>query len=130
MLTASPKSCVRLVSRGCPQKHDAHTLKILLAARSQLVSQRQTVANTTRGLPKIFGLVIARGAKGPFPIRVREQLVGNDVLAAIVEPMRVVWQALREQVATLDRQILARAAADAAAQHVHAPVWTVKNEYR
>src|SRR6202012_3469003 len=62
---------------------DANTLKMLLVARSQLVSQRQTIANTIRGLLKTFGLVIARGAKGLFPIRVREQLVGNDVLAAI-----------------------------------------------
>ena len=95
---------------------DAHTLKMLLVARAQLVSQRQTIANTVRGLLKTFGLVIARGAKGLFPIRVREQLVGNDVLAAIVEPLLVVWHALREQIATLDRQILARARANAAAR--------------
>src|SRR6516162_8058197 len=88
---------------------DAHTLKILLVARAQLVSQRQMVANTVRGLLKTFGLVIARGAQRLFPIRVREQLAGNDVLAAIVEPMLVVWHALREQIDTLDRQILARA---------------------
>jgi transposase len=95
---------------------DAHTLKILLVARAQLVSQRQMVANTVRGLLKTFGLVIARGAQRLFPIRVREQLAGNDVLAAIVEPMLVVWHALREQIDTLHRQILARARADAAAR--------------
>lgn len=95
---------------------DAHTLKILLVARAQLVSQRQMVANTVRGLLKTFGLVIARGAKRLFPIRVREQLAGKDVLAAIVEPLLVVWHALREQIDTLDRQILARARADAAAR--------------
>ena len=95
---------------------DAHTLKILLVARAQLVSQRQMVANTVRGLLKTFGLVIARGAQRLFPIRVREQLVGNDVLAAIVEPMLVVWHALREQIDTLHRQILVRARADAAAR--------------
>jgi transposase len=97
---------------------DAHTLKMLLVARAQLVSQRQTIANTIRGLLKTFGLVIARGAKGLFPIRVREQLVGNNVVAAIVEPLLIVWQALREQIATFDRQILARAHADAAARHL------------
>jgi transposase len=97
---------------------DAHTLKMLLVARSQLVSQRQTVANTIRGLLKTFGLVIARGASGLFPVRVRAQLVGNDVLAAIIEPMLIVWQALREQIATFDRQILVRAQADTAARHL------------
>ena len=95
---------------------DAHTLRMLLVARAQLVSQRQTIANTIRGLLKTFGLVIVRGAKGLFPIRVREQIVGNDVLAAIVEPLLTVWHALREQIAIFDRQILARARADAAAR--------------
>jgi transposase len=97
---------------------DAHTLRMLLVARAQLVSQRQTIANTIRGLLKTFGLVIVRGAKGLFPIRVREQIVGNDVLAAIVEPLLTVWHALREQIAIFDRQILARARADAAARRL------------
>jgi transposase len=97
---------------------DAHTLKMLLVARSQLVSQRQKTANTIRGLLKTFGLVIVRGSKGPFPIRVREQIAGNDVLAAIVEPLLIVWHAVREQIAMLDRLVLARARADAAARHL------------
>jgi transposase len=97
---------------------DAHTLRMLLVARAQLVSQRQTTANTIRGLLKTFGLVIARGAKGLFPVRVREQIAGNNVLVAIIEPLLVVWHAVREQVSTLDRQILARARTDAAARHL------------
>jgi transposase len=97
---------------------DAHTLKMLLVARSQLVSQRQTIANTIRGLLKTFGLIIARGSGGLFAVRVREQIAGNDVLVAIVEPLLVVWYAIREQVQMLDRQILARARADAAARQL------------
>jgi transposase len=97
---------------------DAQTLRMLLVARSQLVSQRQKIANTIRGLLKTFGLVIARGSKGLFSVRVREQIAGNDMLAAIIEPMLIVWQALREQVATLDRQILVRAQAEAAARRL------------
>jgi transposase len=97
---------------------DAHTLKMLLVARSQLVSQRQTVANTIRGLLKTFGPVIARGASGLFPIRVREQLIGNNVRAAIVEPLLVVWHALREQIAIFDREMLSRAKGDPAARHL------------
>ncbi len=45
---------------------NAHSLKMLLVARSQLVSQRQAIANTIRGLLKTFGLVIARGSKELF----------------------------------------------------------------
>ena len=97
---------------------DAQALRMLLVARSQLVSQRQKIANTIRGLLKTFGLVIVRGSKGLFSVRVREQIAGNDVLVAIIEPLLVVWHAIREQVAMLDRQTLARARTDAAARHL------------
>lgn len=92
---------------------DAHTLRLLLVARAQLVSQRQAIANTVRGLLKAFGLKVVAGSKGLFAPRVREAAEGNDALLAIVEPMLLAWQALREQVAVLDRQVLARAKADA-----------------
>ena len=55
---------------------------------------------------KTFGLVVVRGSGGLFAVRVRGQIAGNDVLVAIVEPLLVVWHAIREQVAMLDRQIL------------------------
>jgi transposase len=44
---------------------DAQTLRLLLMARAQVVSQPQAVANNIRGLLKTFGHVIARGCKGP-----------------------------------------------------------------
>ena len=40
------------------------------------------------------------------------------MLVAIVEPLLVVWHAIREQVEMLDRQILARARADAAVRRL------------
>jgi hypothetical protein len=61
---------------------DAHTLRILLVARSRLVSQRQATANTIRGLLKTFGLVVAQGSKGLFPVRVREQIADNPAHSA------------------------------------------------
>jgi transposase len=91
---------------------DAHTLRMLLVARSRLVSQRQATANTIRGLLKTFGLVVARGSKGLFPVRVREQIAGNSVLIAIIEPLLAVWYAIRDQVLMLVRQMLARARND------------------
>jgi len=100
------------------KRMNAHTLRMLLVARAQLVSQRQKIANTIRGLLKTFGLVIVRGSKGLFSVRVREQIAGNNVLVAIIEPLLVVWHAVREQVTVLDRQILARARTDAAARHL------------
>ena len=73
---------------------------MLLVARSRLVSQRQATANTIRGLLKTFGLVVARRSKGPFPVRVREQIAGNPALIVIIEPLLAVWHAIREEVAT------------------------------
>ncbi len=46
---------------------DAQTLRLLLMARSDCVSQRQATGNTIRGLLKTFGLVVARRQQGPFP---------------------------------------------------------------
>ena len=97
---------------------DAQTLRLLLVARAQLVSQRQALANTVRGLLKTFGLRIAHGSGGLFAPRVREAAKGNDALLAIVEPMLLAWLALREQAAILDRQILARAKDDATARRL------------
>jgi transposase len=97
---------------------DAQTLRLLLVARAQLVSQRQALANTVCGLLKTFGLKIARGSGGLFAPRVREAAKGNDALLAIVDPLLLAWQALREQAAILDRQILARAKEDAIARRL------------
>lgn len=92
---------------------DAHKLRMLIVARAQLVGQRQSLANHIRGLMKTFGIVIARGSKGPFATRVREAGEGNHALMAIVEPLLAAWQSLREQIAVFDREIRARAKADA-----------------
>ena len=42
----------------------------------------------------------------------------NSTLTAIIEPLLTAWQALRDQVAVFDRQILARAKADPVAQRL------------
>jgi transposase len=97
---------------------DAQALRVLLVARSQLVGQRQAIANNLRGLLKTFGIVIARGAGGPFATRVREAVGDNPTLTTIVEPLLTAWQALRDQAAVFDRQILARAKVDPVAQRL------------
>jgi transposase len=92
---------------------DAQNLRMLLMARYQLVDQRQTIANTIRGLLKTYGITIRHGsACAPFAPRVREQIDGNTALVAIIDPLLAAWQALREQVEVLDRQMVARAKDD------------------
>ncbi len=97
---------------------DAQTLRLLLMARAQLVSQRQAVANNIRGLLKTFGHVVARGSNGPFPARVREAIGDNPVLSAITDPLLATWQAIRDQLTILDRQVVLRAKVDAAARRL------------
>ena len=97
---------------------DAQTLRVLLVARAQLVSQRQTLANTIRGLLKTFGLTVACHSGGLFETKVRTAAEGNDALLAIVEPMLAAWKALREQAAVLDRRIAARAKTDEVARRL------------
>lgn len=97
---------------------DAQSLRLLLVARAQLVSQRQAIANTLRGLLKAFGHVVRKGAGGLFAGRVREVCGDNPTLSAIVEPMLAVWESLREQIRILDQQLLTRAKAEPAAQRL------------
>lgn len=97
---------------------DAQALRLLLVARAQLVSQRQAVANTLRGLMKAFGHVVRKGAGGLFARRVREVCDDNPALSAIAEPMLAVWQSLREQIQVLDKQLLERAKADPVARRL------------
>ena len=97
---------------------DAQAMRLLLVARAQLVSQRQDIANTARGLLKTFGHKVAHGSKGLFAPRVREAAEGNHALLAVTEPLLAAWQALREQVAVLDAQLLARAKADETAKRL------------
>lgn len=94
----------------------AQELRMLLVARAGLVTQRQAMANTIRGLLKSVGLSMPRGPKGVFEGRVRAAAEGNDALLAIVEPLLVAWRALREQSGVLDSRINARAKADAVAR--------------
>jgi transposase len=97
---------------------DSQTLRMLLVARAQLVSQRQTLANTIRGLLKTFGLRVVCCSGGLFETRVRAAAEGNDALLAIIEPMLTAWQTLREQVAVLDQRIAARAKTDEVARRL------------
>jgi transposase len=70
------------------------------------------------GYSRLLALVVARGSKGLFPVRVREQIAGNPALIATIEPLLAVWYAIREQVTMLDRQMLARARNDHVARRL------------
>ena len=97
---------------------DAQALRSLLIARSQLITYQQAIGNTVRGLLKTFGIVIPCGAKGRFSVFVREAAGDNATIMAIVDPLLVAWQALRDQAAVFDRQLNSRAKSDQVARRL------------
>lgn len=97
---------------------DAHELRSMLLARSQLVGHRQAIANLIRGLLKTHGLVIRRGCTGIFAARVNVALQDSPSLGAIVEPLLNAWQALREQILVLEKRLVTRARTDEVARRL------------
>jgi transposase len=91
---------------------DHHALRAMLSARSQLVAQCTTLANSVRGLLKVFGLVV-RHAKGRrFDHLVRQAISGQPAVEAIMHPLLNVLAATREQLAGYERVLRRKARAD------------------
>src|SRR5215469_401747 len=69
---------------------DTHAIRAMLVARAQLVTQKVKLTNCIRGLLKTFGIVLGEGKGRRFDAMVRERIVENPMLTAIIEPMLVV----------------------------------------
>jgi transposase len=91
---------------------DAHLIRTLIAARSNLVQLRTKLSNHLRGILKTFGLIVGNTSKGTFEARVQELTAGNIGLEPIIESQLAVWRGVCEQVEVLDRQIMAYVRAD------------------
>lgn len=70
------------------------------------------LSNQIRSTLKTFGLMAGKGAGRVFELKVRDLLAGRASLAGIVEPLLAAWQAVRAQIAVLDRRLIALAKAD------------------
>jgi transposase len=82
-------------------------LRMLLTHRQLLQSKAIAVDNDLRGTLRNFGLKVGMVGAARFEARIRELVEGLPDLAALVEPLLVVRQVLREQVAVLHRRLLA-----------------------
>jgi transposase len=82
-------------------------LRMLLTHRQLLQSKAIAVDNDLRGTLRNFGLKVGMVGTARFEARIRELVEGLPDLAALVEPLLVVRQVLREQVAVLHRRLLA-----------------------
>jgi transposase len=84
-------------------------------ARDLLVRQRTQLGNAMRGQLAEFGLVVPQGAAGAAEARRRIGRGDPTIPAALLPALRAMcelWQALDERIAGLERQLVARAAAD------------------
>jgi transposase len=98
---------------------DNHTLRAMLSARAHLVAQSVTLANSIRGLLKVFGLVVRRAKGGRFEDLVRVAIADQPTtVVAIIEPLLAVLIATREQLAGYERIVRRRARTDEIARRL------------
>ena len=90
----------------------AHATRHLVGARAQPMGVSVALSNQIRSTPKTFGLRAGKGAGRAFACRVRELLGGRPTLAAIIDPLLAAWQAVRAQIAVLDRRLIGLAQGD------------------
>lgn len=84
-----------------------------LAARTTMVRQQQDLENSVRGLLRGFGLRVPTLRRGSWADAVRALVDGHPTLPGIVEPLLQAREALRQQLAVLDRQVRDAARDDA-----------------
>lgn len=91
----------------------SHRTRSLLAARAKLVEMRREVSHQLRGLLQTFGHQVGLPGTGQgFEVRARELAEGDAALSAAVEALLGARAALSEEVARLDRLLLAQARQD------------------
>lgn len=90
----------------------AHAMRRLVGARSQLVGISIDLSNQIRSTLKTFGLRATGGAGRVFEAKVRIALEGRPEVAGVVEPLLAAWRAVRDQIAVLDRKLMAAVKAD------------------
>ena len=83
--------------------------RTLAGARRQLTWMTTQLSNQIRGVMKTFGLIVPVGKGSKFNQNVRNLLVDQADLAAIVLPLLEAWQSLRERVDRLGNQVTATA---------------------
>ncbi|SFA86636.1 Transposase [Poseidonocella pacifica] len=82
---------------------EAQRIRMLLVARTHLVSKSQDLENCIRGSLKVFGLRIGTVTRQGFEARVLDLIDGSAGLALIVEPLLRARRAMIEEFERLDR---------------------------
>lgn len=82
-------------------------LRMLLTHRKLLQSKAIAIDNDLRGTLRNFGLKVGVVGASKFEARIRELVEDKPDLAALVEPLLIVRQTLREQISILHGHLLA-----------------------
>jgi transposase len=89
-----------------------------LAARETLVRQVRDLENSVRGLLRGFGLRVPVLLRGRWSAAIRTLIEGHPSLPATFEPLLQAREALREQLAVIDRQVRDAAREDHVCRHL------------
>jgi len=92
---------------------DSHAIKAVLVSRALLVKMKRDLENQIRGLLKNLGLVIGRAKMNTYAERAVELIEDKPELAAVVEPLLKVREAVERKIADLDRKVMRLARSDA-----------------
>src|SRR3954466_8227940 len=90
----------------------AHAVRHLVGARAQLKGVSVDLSNQIRSILKTFGLMTGKGAGQKFALRVQDLLEGRPSLSTIIDPLLAAWQAVRTQIAVIDRRLIGLAKGD------------------
>lgn len=96
----------------------AQSLRALLVARAQLVSQVTTLKNCVRGLLKVYGIVLRKKLRASFVAGVREAVAGHATLEPVLDPMLCTLSATMEQLLAYDRAVHRHARDDETIRHL------------
>lgn len=88
------------------KSYDSHARRALLKARSQLVSVRQDLENSVRGLLKPFGLLVPRAGRATFASAVRARCKDREELCLAVDALLKARDEVRAQIKTTDKALL------------------------
>ena len=81
--------------------------RMLLTHRKLLQSKAIAIDNDLRGTLRNFGLKVGMAGAMKFEARIRELVADLPDMALLVEPLLIVRRVLRDQLAVLDRRLLA-----------------------
>jgi len=89
---------------------ESHKLRLLLAARSKMVTMRTMLYCQIRGLLKTFGVVLPAGKGNSFERLVLKSIPGDGSVMMVVKSLLATWNHLLTEVRKLDRAIVKTAA--------------------